>query len=231
MKRILAVCLGLLLGVPDARAITVSLYSSLGSGISSVQWNVIGADVLIYETWTRDAPAFLIFTGLYPGADYWIHIWAYNHTPNPWSRMANELLDPYEGPGSVDDGDVRPYPPWVPLGFSTTNPAEGLEISPQGVVYPYSNPLHSWVMSTYAERRQYIDFYGGTVDADSGLCVMRFGVYDAFPAYNEPFLLAQRPNAYSSPPVPEPATLLLAGLGVAVAAARRSRGRRQAARG
>ena len=223
MSRV-ALCLAALLLPASAAAISVSIYQPAASGITALSYSVAGADIVLYETWGRAAPGFVVFRDLIPYADYWVHVSAYNQTGADWHSFAHELLDPDNEPGSADDFDLRPYPTWVPPGYTTSNFWDALSMSPDDRVPRISDLFRASSGSTYAERREYVDFFSGTVAAGGGMARMTFGLYDLFPDLNEPFLLAERPEARSrAPSVPEPSAAGLVGLGLLCLAALRRR--------
>jgi hypothetical protein len=69
--------------------------------------------------------------------------------------------------------------------------------------------------------KDFLDFYGGSVSGAGGRDTVSFGLSDYHPFKNEPFLLAQRPNVYTTNgPIPEPTMMILFGLGLAGVAIR-----------
>jgi hypothetical protein len=193
---------------------TVSL-SPNNAGIGSINVSVVDTTITIEEFWTSAAPGFLQISGLEDGVDYTVHKIIHNNSGIAWTRLANELLDPAGQPN--DSLDVLPYPAFVPAGFTTSNDADGLSFA-QGAPIPRSSTVFASVFADEdTDVRDFLDFFNGTLANGAVDDFMSFGLRDFQPENNEPFLLAQRPNASSrtSEPVPEPTAFLLLASGLA----------------
>jgi hypothetical protein len=201
----------MILVVPSAMALTISLYTPANVGITAFDWSVTGTSINLYEKWGAVGRGFVIFDGLESGVDYTVtkHIW--NGTGVDWDLFSNELLDPAgQEEDRLHDG---PIAPWVPAGFSHSNDWDGLSFA-QGSGIPRVSSSFSGVFSDELDTRDFIEFYNGLVSGVGGYEEESFGLRDnnASTGVNEPFLLAQRPNEHSV--VPEPGTLMLIGSGL-----------------
>lgn len=218
--------LAVLVGAVPAQAtvgISVMLPSS-NVGITSMNYNVIGTTINIYETWGTVGRGFLEIQGLESGVNYVVNKEIINSTGVDWNRFSNELLDPA---GQLEDVmyDPTPQPGWVPTGFSTSNDYDGLSFAQGSPIPRTSNAFSSLLVDEVTDERDFLDFYNGTVSGAGGMDLVSFGLRDNDANANEPFLLAQRPNESSVPEVPEPATLLLLGIGLGAGAFARRRRR------
>ncbi len=206
-----------------AQAVNISLYNPGNQGITSIRYTVSGSIIDIYENWGSTANGDLLVSGLAAGANYTVRKHITNNSSKTWTRFACELLDPI---GNLnDEQDPFPYPDWVPYGFSTSNDLDGLSFA-QGAGIDRTSQHFSQVYSDeFTYRRDFLDYYGGTVGSLGGTDLITFGLRDRNPAANQPFILSQRPNGFSVQPlepppsgIPEPRTLGLVGLGLAGAA-------------
>ncbi len=212
-----AIAVAALLAAPAAQAVTVTLGAG-NVGIASIVVNVVGTTINIEETWTSIAPGSLQISGLSAGVNYEVRKTIINNTGLTMTRLANELLDP--AGQANDDLDPKPYPSFVPAGFTTSNDNDGLSFA-QGSGLPRDSTIWSTVVADeLSDVRDFLDFFNGSL-ADGASGLVRFSIRDNLgsPSDNQPFLLFQRPNAASV--VPAPAALGLFGLGLLVVAARR----------
>ena len=197
-----------------AFAVTVSLHSS-NVGITAMNYSVTGTTIDIYETWGVVGRGFLEFRGLDSFEVYTVNKHITNNTGADWNRFANELLDP-----EVDANDPQPQPGWVPAGFSTSSDTDGLSFG-QGYGIPRtSTAFSSLIVDELTDARDFLDFYTGMVSGAGGTDLVSYGLTEG--GAGQPFLLAQRPNEFSTD-IPEPMTLLLLGGGLLAGAVRRRR--------
>lgn len=205
------ICAAAILGfATNAHAVVVSLHSS-NVGIASINVTVSGTTITIEEDWSSDGIGVLEFSQLEPLTDYTIEKVITNNSAADWTRFANELLDPLGQ--DEDSDDPLPYPAFVPAGFSTSNDVDGLSFA-QGSGLPRTSSVWSSVLADeLSDARDFLDFFDGTLTVGSTDDFMTFGLRENF-GTQQPFLLVQRPNAFSRQ-VPEPAAALIFGLGLA----------------
>lgn len=192
-----------------AQAISVALdASNQGIGSISVSINDNLKIITITENWTGTGPGVLRFTDLDPNNQLWtIQKIINNNSGSAWSRLANELLD-----WGVDSNDPS-QPAFVPSGFSTSANGDGLSFAQGYTGYPRTSTAFASVLADeITNNRDFLDFYNGTLANGATDNFMTFGLQTPFSNGDEPILLMQRPNAYSSQ-VPEAgATLTLLAL-------------------
>ncbi len=199
---------------------TVSLHQA-NVGIGSMNYEVSGRTIRIWEDWSSNDLGFLRMRGLREDVNYRVELVVRNRTGKPWFDFGMELLDPSGHPN--DNNDVA-TDGWVPNNFSHSNSLDELSFA-AGIQGPpeigRSSDNFRTVHSTDGndaghDRLLFTNGHVGAGDSDR----MRFGIRDGRPGPNQPFLLAQRGNL-NSPVVPEPTTMILFGLGLAGVALRK----------
>jgi hypothetical protein len=186
----------------------VTLHSSnVGIQSINVNYDAVTRTITIEEVWSGVGPGVLEISGL-DTSEYTVIKEITNNSGVNWNRLANELLDP--AGDNEDVSDPQPYPAFVPAGFSTSNDQDGLTFDQGGSTPRTSNVFASLVVDELTNARDFLDFYNGVLLSGGGGTVT-YGLQDTGP--NQPFLLLQRPNAFSD--VPEPSTYAMVGLGVA----------------
>ncbi len=214
MKKLLALTFALALVFSSANAVTVGLHTS-NMGIGTMTWSVSGSDIYIWEDWTMAGGGFLVFNELSSGANYTVHKYIANNTGTDWDRFALEILDPA---GNANDDNDIPNEAWVPAGFTHSNDNDGVSFA-QGSGIPRTSEHFTTRTDNEFGGRDYMDFFDGLISGAGGTDTLSFGLRDN--QNNQPFLLAQRPNAVTGgPEIPEPTTMILFGLGLAGVAIR-----------
>jgi hypothetical protein len=127
-----AMCLGMFAALQPGPALaipTVAIHPS-NVGIGSINVAVLGTIITIEEFWTSASPGFLLIDGLDQDVAYTVRKIIHNNSGIAWTRLANELLDP--AGQTNDDLDPKPYPAFVPAGFTTSNDQDGLSFDQFG---------------------------------------------------------------------------------------------------
>lgn len=193
--------------------------SNLGIGTLGVDFDPVTNTITLTEDWTSVMMGSVLISGLDLGVNYTVVKEITNNTGLSWTRLANELLDPAGDQEDIDN-DPQPYPAFVPAGFSTSSDIDGLSFAQGSGIPRTSSAFASVFEDELTDARDFLDFFNGTVTDGSSFTVT-YGLRDNFG--NQPFLLVQRPNAFSRPEttIPEPATMFLVGGGLAAIARRR----------
>lgn len=197
----------------NAHAIPTVVLDASNVGIGSISVGVVGTTITIEEFWTSASPGFLRISGLQVGVPYTVQKIIHNNSGVPWTRLANELLDPA---GQANDSlDPQPYPAFVPAGFTTSNDSDGLSFDQFGAQPRTSTVFANTLVDEDTDVRDFIDFFNGPLANGATDNLMTYGLIDR--NGNQPFLLSQRPNAFSR--VPEAGVVLIMGTGFAGIAA------------
>jgi hypothetical protein len=200
-----------------AEPISVNLDSSNGGFNQVVGWS---PGWFAIDLGTLHMPAssdgFFLIDGLTHGSDYTV-TFNVSGIAN-WDILTAEVLDPIDGDDALDP---VPPPSYVPAGFSTSNKMDGFSFS-QGSGLERSAVFAGGMANLDAnENSNFSDMliFSGLTGADTAR--VTFGLRDRLGERG--FLL----RLSASPPlsqVPEPASMLLIGTGLAgMAAARRRR--------
>ncbi|MCE2950121.1 MAG: VPLPA-CTERM sorting domain-containing protein [bacterium] len=182
-------------------------FAQLGAGnvgITSFNFTVVGTTITLNEKWEGSGPGSILFRGLEAGVNYTVIKNITNMTGSSWTSFANELLPPGNG--------VPGQPGFIPAGFQPSNDDDGLSFA-QGSGLPRNSSIFTSLAVDELAGRDYLDFSGAPW-ADGVNGTITFGLRDN-DASNQPFLLFQRPNEFTSVvPVPAALPLLLSGLGI-----------------
>jgi hypothetical protein len=205
MKRIKGMLFAGLLATSSIAA--AQPFATLGAGntgISSFNFSVVGNTITLNEKWEASGPGSILFRGLEAGVNYTVVKNITNMTGSSWTSFANELLPPGNG--------VPGQPAFIPPGFQPSNDGDGLSFA-QSSGLPRTSSIFTSLAVDELAGRDYLDFSGG-IWADGVTGTITFGLRDN-EANNQPFLLFQRPNEFTSVvPVPAALPLLLSGLGI-----------------
>lgn len=203
MKMIKGAVVATLMAASSAAFAQTAIVGAGNVGITALEVSVSGNTITLFETWGASGPGSIEFRGLDNGANYTVIKNITNLTGTSWTSFANELLPPGKG--------VPGQPSFIPAGFQPSDDFDGLSFA-QGSGLPRTSTIFGSLAVDELAGRDYLDFSGGLwgtgVNGE-----ITFGLRDN--GGNQPFLLFQRPNEFTSVvPVPAALPLLLSGMGI-----------------
>jgi len=203
MKMIKGAVVATLMAASSAAFAQTAIVGAGNVGITALEVSVSGNTITLFETWGASGPGSIEFRGLDSGANYTVIKNITNLTGTSWTSFANELLPPGNG--------VPGQPGFIPAGFQPSDDFDGLSFA-QGSGLPRTSTIFGSLAVDELAGRDYLDFSGGLwgtgVNGE-----ITFGLRDN--GSNQPFLLFQRPNEFTSVvPVPAALPLLLSGMGI-----------------
>lgn len=208
-KTIVAMAVVALLGaVPAMADPVVSVYGGDGT-LSSVA--TAGTSITGNLATPVNSQVFLLFSGLKTDANYTVNLTLPGAT---YTNVTAEVLNPAPGYGNQDDPSSQPG--YVPAGFSTSATNDGFSFA-QSAGLPRSFVVGGTSFAVTADEKtnaRDLLSYSGMA---TGTGALTFGVRDYFG--NRSFLVRLTTAGSNSLPTPEPASMMLIGMGLLATAA------------
>jgi hypothetical protein len=214
----LLVALALSAAVPAAaraEPVSITLQSATGGAIegeSGVAVDGFSIDLGTMFLPTAGASATFAIDGLRAGSDYTVTL-AIAGGSN-WDTLRAEVLDPLDGDDALDPAS---QPSYVPDGYSTSNNADGFSFAQDSNLErsaTFAGGSAIVIADENTHRGDLLSFVG----LGTGTAVMTFGLRDRLGDRNFLLRINADPNQSA---VPEPASMLLMGTGLAALVARR----------
>ena len=214
---ILAVALAAALPVAArAEPVTIALSSTSGGasgGDAAISTSGFSLDLGTIAMHSAGDSATFYIDGLHAGSDYTVSLGVTG--VSGYDVLQAEILDPVDRDDALDPED---QPSYVPAGYSTSNNVDGFSFAQDSHVErsaSFTGGLADVVADENTHRGDLLDFVG----LGTGTAAMTFGLRDRLG--DRGFMLRVSAAQGDSAPVPEPASMLFLGTGLAALAAGR----------